>query len=277
MPRGSSALYGFLGAIECGTCCPLDGKLRQNEFDEAYSVLLPDVVLSSEPQSIGVKVAAAAGIAIVIYEVSSDHGNCRIIDVKPAKNVRRADRLITLTSGEAPAVLMRTSGTTAQPKLVGLTHANVLAATDTMRVAFELTESDVCITPMPLHHVHGLIAAALSALSAGSSIHCCETFSPRSFDQALRDYAPTWLTAAPALHIANERLLCGTKFYAEYSYAAMLSLIVRAASACIDSAFGRAVRRAAAGNVWAHRDRLNLVFESTASREAQARLGWTSN
>ena len=63
MPRRSSALYGFLGAIECGTCCPLDGKLRQNEFDEAYSVLLPDVVLSSEPQSIGVKVAAAAGIA----------------------------------------------------------------------------------------------------------------------------------------------------------------------------------------------------------------------
>ena len=35
MPRGSSALYGFLGAIEYGTCCPLDGKLRQNEFDEA--------------------------------------------------------------------------------------------------------------------------------------------------------------------------------------------------------------------------------------------------
>src|SRR5436305_1252572 len=209
MPRGSSALYGFLGAIECGTCCPLDGKLRQNEFDEAYSVLLPDVVLSSEPQSIGVKVAAAAGIAIVSYEVSSDRGNCRIIDEKPAKNVRRADRLMTLTSGEAPAVLMRTSGTTAQPKLVGLTHANVLAATDTMRVAFELTESDVCITPMPLHHVHGLIAAALSALSAGSSIHCCETFSPRSFDQALRDYAPTWLTAAPTLHIAMHDYYAG--------------------------------------------------------------------
>src|SRR5262249_37495252 len=120
-----------------------------------------------------------------------------------------ADRLMTLTSGEAPAVLMRTSGTTAQPKLVGLTHANVLAATDTMRVAFELTESDVCIMPMPLHHVHGLIAAALSALSAGSSIHCCETFSPRSFDQALRDYAPTWLTAAPALHIAMNDYYAG--------------------------------------------------------------------
>ena len=101
MPRGSSGFYGFLGAIECGTCCPLDGKLRQNEFDEAYSVLLPDVVLSSESQSIGVKAAAAAGIAVVIYEISSDHGNCRIVDVRPARNVQRSDRLMTLTSGEA--------------------------------------------------------------------------------------------------------------------------------------------------------------------------------
>src|SRR5712672_834092 len=91
MPRGSSALYGFLGAIGCGTCYPLDGKLRQNEFDEAYSVLLPDVVLSSESQSIGVKAAAAAGIAVVIYEISSDHGNCRIVDVRPARNRTRGE------------------------------------------------------------------------------------------------------------------------------------------------------------------------------------------
>jgi len=83
MPRGSSALYGFLGAIECGTCCPLDGKLRQNEFDEAYSVLLPDVVLSSEPQSIGVKAAAAAGIAVVIYEISSITATVASSDVSP--------------------------------------------------------------------------------------------------------------------------------------------------------------------------------------------------
>src|SRR5262245_16427828 len=27
MPRDSAALYGFLGAVEVGTCCPLDAKL----------------------------------------------------------------------------------------------------------------------------------------------------------------------------------------------------------------------------------------------------------
>lgn len=209
MPRGASAIYGFLGSIECGTCCPLDGKLKRNEFDEAYSVLLPDVVLSGEPDSIGVKAAIAAGIAVVIYEISSDHDNCRIVHVRPAGIIRRSDHPMNLSSGAAPAVLMRTSGTTAQPKLVGLTHANILAATVAMQVAFELSESDICLTPMPLHHVHGLMAAALSTLTVGASIHCCETFSPRSFDQALRDYAPTWLTAAPALHIAMSDYYAG--------------------------------------------------------------------
>src|SRR5262249_56832139 len=75
---------------------------------------------------------------------------------------------------EAPAILMRTSGTTADPKLVGLSHANVIAATVAMASVFDLVPDDICLTPMPLHHVHGLIAGALSALAAGSSIHCCE-------------------------------------------------------------------------------------------------------
>jgi len=97
---------------------------------------------------------------------------------------------------------MRTSGTTADPKIVGLSHANVLAATAVMGSVFNLVPDDICLTPMPLHHVHGLIAGALSALAAGSSIHCCESFSPQALDTALHGFSPTWLTAAPALHLA---------------------------------------------------------------------------
>ena len=109
---------------------------------------------------------------------------------------------LLLRGEEAPAILMRTSGTTAYPKLVGLSHANVIAATVAMASVFQLVPDDICLTPMPLHHVHGLIAGALSALAAGSSIHCCESFSPHAFDAALREFSPTWLTAAPALHLA---------------------------------------------------------------------------
>jgi acyl-CoA synthetase (AMP-forming)/AMP-acid ligase II len=42
----------------------------------------------------------------------------------------------------------------------------------------------------------------LSALAVGSSIHSCDSFSPQAFDAALDGFSPTWLTAAPALHLA---------------------------------------------------------------------------
>jgi oxalate---CoA ligase len=81
-------------------------------------------------------------------------------------------------------------------------HANVIAATVAMASVFRLAPDDICLTPMPMHHVHGLIAGALPALAAGSSIHCCESFSSQAFDAALRGFSPTWMTAAPALHLA---------------------------------------------------------------------------
>src|SRR6476659_7057064 len=31
-PRGSAGLFGFLSAVEVGTCCPLDAKLTGREF-----------------------------------------------------------------------------------------------------------------------------------------------------------------------------------------------------------------------------------------------------
>ena len=216
MPRGSSALYGFLGAIECGTCCPLDGKLRQNEFDEAYSVLLPDVVLSSEPQSIGVKVAAAAGIAIVIYEVSSDHGNCRIIDVKPAKNVRRADRLMTLTSGEgagrSDAHIRDDSAAQARRA-----YACQCSGCDRHDAGGVRTHRKRC-----LYYANAIASRAWVDSGSPFSALC------RLIDPLLRNVLAsivrsgiTRLRADLAYGSARathryERLLCGTKFYAEY-------------------------------------------------------------
>src|SRR6478752_7923393 len=47
-PRGSAGLFGFLGAIEVGTCCPLDAKLTSREFADALAAFTPDVLLARE-------------------------------------------------------------------------------------------------------------------------------------------------------------------------------------------------------------------------------------
>jgi len=203
-PRGSAGLFGFLGAVEVGTCCPLDAKLTGREFTDALAALEPDVLLVAEPDPAALAAARAAGIPCVGFRLDASQGDCTV-RTWPGREADKGRTLRTpllLGGVEAPAILMRTSGTTADPKLVGLSHANVIAATVTMASVFHLAPDDICLTPMPLHHVHGLIAGALSALAAGSSIHCCESFSPQVFDAALRGFSPTWLTAAPALHLA---------------------------------------------------------------------------
>jgi oxalate---CoA ligase len=202
-PRGAAGLIGFLASIEVGTCCPIDAKLKEAELVDALVALTPDAVLLGGTEPAALAAANHAGISAISFDLDPSMGECTVSHHAPGASTRCTQRTALLLHGrEAPAILMRTSGTTASPKLVGLSHANVIAATEAMKAVFELTPHDICLTPMPLYHVHGLIAGALSALSAGSSIHCNETFSPQRFDQALRDFLPTWLTAAPALHLA---------------------------------------------------------------------------
>jgi acetyltransferase-like isoleucine patch superfamily enzyme/acyl carrier protein len=55
---------------------------------------------------------------------------------------------------------------------------------------------------MPLFHIHGLIGALLSSLTAGASIVCTPGFEPEEFFGVLDALQPTWYTAAPTIHQA---------------------------------------------------------------------------
>ena len=208
-PRGSAGLFGFLSAVEVGTCCPLDAKLTGREFSDALVALEPDVLLVAEPDPAVLAAARAAGIPCVGFRLDTSQSDCTVRTWPSRKACEgRAMRAPLLLRGEeAPAILMRTSGTTADPKLVGLSHANVIAATVAMASVFQLVPDDICLTPMPLHHVHGLIAGALSALAAGSSIHCCESFSPHAFDAALRELLSDLVDRGACLASRHVRLL----------------------------------------------------------------------
>jgi acyl-CoA synthetase (AMP-forming)/AMP-acid ligase II len=55
---------------------------------------------------------------------------------------------------------------------------------------------------MPLFHIHGLIAAVTSSLSAGASIYCTTGFNALRFFHWLDDARPSWYTAVPTMHQA---------------------------------------------------------------------------
>jgi len=67
-PRGAPAVVGFLAASSVGTCCPLDGKLEQSEFSEAFAALALDILLSLDddppggPQNPRLQATHASGL-----------------------------------------------------------------------------------------------------------------------------------------------------------------------------------------------------------------------
>jgi malonyl-CoA/methylmalonyl-CoA synthetase len=69
-----------------------------------------------------------------------------------------------------PALIVSTSGTTGTPRGAVATHANLLAATEALRLAWRIEPADRLVLALPLFHVHGLVAGLLGLLGAGGSV-----------------------------------------------------------------------------------------------------------
>jgi len=87
-----------------------------------------------------------------------------------------------------PAQMLFTSGTTARPKGVLLTHANFLYIGEICSRSFVLTPDDRYLLVLPLFHVNAQCLSYFPCLTAGASIVVCETFSASLFSALVRKY-----------------------------------------------------------------------------------------
>ncbi|MCX4767722.1 long-chain fatty acid--CoA ligase [Streptomyces sp. NBC_01275] len=95
--------------------------------------------------------------------------------------------------------LMYTSGTTARPKGVCLTHANVQAKNLAHIVHFGLTAADTTLVCGPLYHVGGLDMPALATLYAGGSVVLQRKFDAAGALRAIEEHGVTNVWLAPAM------------------------------------------------------------------------------
>jgi acyl-CoA synthetase (AMP-forming)/AMP-acid ligase II len=112
-----------------------------------------------------------------------------------------APRMAPSRAGDV-ALLLRTSGTTAAPKVVPLTHSNLLASVDGIRTVYRLTPHDATLLVMPMSHGHGLIAGLLATLASGGAAYLPTggRFHASSFWSDLVRARATWFTAVPTIH-----------------------------------------------------------------------------
>lgn len=100
------------------------------------------------------------------------------------------------------ALLLHTSGTTARPKLVPLTHRNLCLSSGATAHLLQLTPGDRCLSIMPMFHIHGLVAGLLASIAAGACTVCAPPFQATSFFAWLDSSRATWYTGVPTMHQA---------------------------------------------------------------------------
>ena len=200
LPNGPEMAAAFVAIASAATTAPLNPTYRAEEFEfyigdlDAKALVLDAGGNPAAEEVAGrlkipvLRLEAAAGAPAGAFTLSAD------IKGTPA-NPGAAQ------PGDT-GLILHTSGTTSRPKIVPLTVANIAASARNIRETLHLTSQDRCLNIMPLFHIHGLIAAVTSSLSAGASVVCTPGFNALKFFQWLDDARPTWYTAVPTMHQA---------------------------------------------------------------------------
>jgi acyl-CoA synthetase (AMP-forming)/AMP-acid ligase II/acyl carrier protein len=197
LPDGPLTAAAFVTVATAAATAPLNPTYTAAEFDFYFEQLSVRAVIVPQGAA-GEAVRAAHGRNLTVLELIEHPAGGFTLRADRAA-APAADAAVTSTS---VALLLHTSGTTAKPKVVPLTHANLCASARNIANALGLTDADRCLTVMPLFHVHGLIGALLSTLTSGGSVVCAPGFQSPRFLDWLGQVRPTWFTAVPTMHQA---------------------------------------------------------------------------
>ena len=105
---------------------------------------------------------------------------------------------------EDTAVIQFTSGTTAEPKGITLSHRNLVA--NTMQIRAWLPQArdgaEVFLSVVPFSHVYGMTTAMNTAVSLGASMILLPTFDTEEVLQHIKKYKPTLFPGVPTMYVA---------------------------------------------------------------------------
>ncbi len=198
LPNGPELAAAFLGVSVGAVSAPLNPGYGPDEFRFCLADLRPRALIVQRGiDSPATAIARASGITII--------QSARVDDEEAGVVTLNGDALIGREGGRYsesndPALVLHTSGTTARPKLVPLTQANLSMSAQNIAASLSLSRDDRCLNVMPLFHIHGLVAALLASLRAHATVICTPGFAGESFFGWVDELGPSWYTAVPTIH-----------------------------------------------------------------------------
>lgn len=113
--------------------------------------------------------------------------------------VVNAPTLVKHGGNKAGGLVLLTSGSTGDPKPVGLSTDALWYTAGQVVHAHQLKPEDRGFSPLPLFHINALVVAVLGTLKAGSTIVVSQGFHASSFWDGIEQEKVTWINAVPSI------------------------------------------------------------------------------
>ncbi len=198
LPNGPEAILGIVAVACSAVAVPLDPRLTSAELNRSLEALCLDAIIVLQGSIPALWCSAKQRSLTIIEAARVKDGSLGLMLKAPIPASPAPD---SEPSSDEPAFILQSSGTTAQPKLVPFSHANMLASAARLKAWFGLTPLDRCLNVSLPFYSHGLTVTVFTPLLTGGSIAvpATATVDLRVWFHELR---PTWYSAGPALHRA---------------------------------------------------------------------------
>jgi len=168
--------------------------LHHRHPDEELAYRIDDagvsVVLAADDLApLARRLAAPVGATVVLMPDS------RAVVASNAMSTREV-----VTDPAAAALIVHTSGTTGRPKGVVHTHGSLAAQAAAMVEMWGWTGADRTLCVLPLDHVHGIVNASLTPLSAGATVEMADGFDVEMVWERFAAGELTVFTAVPTVY-----------------------------------------------------------------------------
>jgi long-chain acyl-CoA synthetase len=217
----------YLGVIAAGcTAVPLDTAFRADQVakllkDSGSSLLFADAKHLATAQSAVAELKISIVLVIAgdspVEQSSARTGQSPVpTQATPAQHVANLDDIFATgpgnfspleSSADSLASLLYTSGTTADPKGVMLTHANLMGEVEAVFARLDIGPNDAVLGVLPLFHVLSQMANLLLPLVKGARVVYLETLNTTELLRALQERQITAFAVVPQFfYLIHDRI-----------------------------------------------------------------------
>lgn len=194
VPNGAEAVLCYASVCAHATAAPLNPAYTFEEFCSYLKNLSVDAVMVMRGVETAAR-AAAATLDLLTIELDPDRTASAGLFRLSAQATSRRRQAGSPTLDDL-ALVVQTSGTTSQPKIIPLTHRNVVARAIQENDWYGVGRDDRVLCLNPLYHNSGLKQCVFEPLQSGGSTVAAADFGLSDFLDKLANYQPTWCTGS---------------------------------------------------------------------------------